>query len=83
SVPKVPAESPVVAGTAAGSRKPAAPAGAEAEAVTPFAHTSLDACHLAQSALVKETGSPGSCRGATGRFGLSSVELCRAHIGSG
>ncbi|MBN2197290.1 MAG: hypothetical protein JW751_31095 [Polyangiaceae bacterium] len=32
SVPKVPAESPVVAGTAAGSRKPAAPAGAEVEA---------------------------------------------------
>ncbi|MBN2197272.1 MAG: hypothetical protein JW751_31005 [Polyangiaceae bacterium] len=37
SVPKVPAESPVVAGTAAGSRKPAAPAGAEVESVTPFA----------------------------------------------
>ncbi|MBN2193830.1 MAG: hypothetical protein JW751_13530, partial [Polyangiaceae bacterium] len=49
SVAKVPAESPVVAGTAAGSRKPAAPAGAEAESVTPFAHTSLDAYHLALS----------------------------------
>ncbi|MBN2194666.1 MAG: hypothetical protein JW751_17750 [Polyangiaceae bacterium] len=53
SVAKVPADAPVVAGTAAGSRKPAAPAGAEAEAVTLFAHTSLDAYHLALSALVK------------------------------